>query len=106
MVYKGGIQYGTLIVRLKQEIVIPEYICQFINSPLGKAYINSTQIGGGQKNSGAGILEKMPILVPCLDEQRLISEKLKIFDDKIFNEQSMLDNWLNIKKGLLQQLFT
>lgn len=48
----------------------------------------------------------MPILVPCLDEQRLISEKLKIFDDKIFNEQSMLDNWLNIKKGLLQQLFT
>ena len=78
MVYKGGIQYGTLIVRLKQEIVIPEYICQFINSPLGKAYINSTQIGGGQKNSGAGILEKMPILVPCLDEQRLISEKLKI----------------------------
>ena len=51
--YEGAQTFTTLIVRLIQNLNVPEYVCQYINSPLGKSYFESTQIGGGQKNCGA-----------------------------------------------------
>ena len=103
--YENAQTFTTLILRLKLEECNPFYICQFINSPLGKKYIKLTQIGGGQKNSGAGILEKMPIKLPCIEEQQKIANCLSSMDSLIQNQQKVVATWQQRKKALLQQMF-
>ena len=103
--YENAQTFTTLILRLKLEKCNPFYICQFINSPLGKKYIKLTQIGGGQKNSGAGILEKMPIKLPCIEEQQKIADCLSSIDSLIQNQQKVVTTWQQRKKALLQQMF-
>lgn len=103
--YENAQTFTTLILRLKLEECNPFYICQFINSPLGKKYIKLTQIGGGQKNSGAGILEKMPIKLPCIEEQQKIANCLSSMDSLIQNQQKVVTTWQQRKKALLQQMF-
>ena len=81
--YEGSQTFTTLIARLK-EGTNPFYACQYINSDYGKKYFLATQIGGGQKNSGAGILEDFPmILPPTIEEQERIANFLKHFDNLI-----------------------
>lgn len=103
--YENAQTFTTLILRLKLEKCNPFYICQFINSPLGKKYIKLTQIGGGQKNSGVGILEKMPIKLPCIEEQQKIADCLSSIDSLIQNQQKVVTTWQQRKKALLQQMF-
>lgn len=66
--YNGAQTFTTLIVRIDKSKANVRYVCQYINSDIGKKYFESTQIGGGQKNSGAKILRKFPIEVPCIVE--------------------------------------
>ncbi len=81
--YEGSQTFTTLIARLKGG-TNPFYACQYINSDYGKKYFLATQIGGGQKNSGAGILEDFPmILPPTIEEQERIANFLKHFDNLI-----------------------
>ena len=103
--YSGAQTFTTLIVRLNHAEADVKYVCQYINSDIGKKYFESTQIGGGQKNSGAGILSKMPIKIPCMEEQRKIADFLSTFDKKITAEKQILSDLQEIKKGLLQQMF-
>ena len=71
-----------------------------------KRYFESTQIGGGQKNSGAGILEKMPILVPTsMSEQSEIADFLSLMDKTITLHLRKCDELKIYKKGLLQKMF-
>lgn len=103
--YEGAQTFTTLIVRLIQNLNVPEYVCQYINSPLGKSYFESTQIGGGQKNCGAGILEKFPILLPRIDEQQKIADFLSAIDTVIEKQQATVEAWEQRKKGVMQKLF-
>ena len=103
--YEGSQTFTTLIARLKDGIN-PFYACQYINSDYGKKYILATQIGGGQKNSGAGILEELPMLLPpTIKEQIIIAEYLTNFDSTITLHQRKCDELKELKKGLLQQMF-
>lgn len=103
--YENAQTFTTLILRLKLDQCNPFYVCQYINSPLGKNYIELTQIGGGQKNSGAGILEKMPIKLPCKEEQQKIADCLSSIDSLIQTQQKVVTTWQQRKKALLQQMF-
>ena len=103
--YQGSQTFTTLIARLK-EGTNPFYACQYINSDYGKKYFLATQIGGGQKNSGAGILEDFPmILPPTIEEQERIADYLKHFDNLITLHQRKLDLYEKLKKGMLQKMF-
>lgn len=103
--YEGSQTFTTLIARLKDGIN-PFYACQYINSDYGKKYILTTQIGGGQKNSGAGILEDLPMMLPpTIKEQNKIAEFLTSLDDTITLHQCKCDELKELKKGLLQQMF-
>jgi len=104
--YEGSQTFTTLIARLKKE-VNPYYVCQYLNSDYGKDYFLSTQIGGGQKNSGAGILEKFPLKYPTnIDEQKSLSGFFMSFDNLITLHQRKLDEEKQKKKALMQLLLT
>ncbi|WP_049962439.1 restriction endonuclease subunit S [Oribacterium sp. FC2011] len=103
--YEGSQTFTTLIARLK-EGTNPFYACQYINSDYGKKYFLATQIGGGQKNSGAGILEDFPmILPPTIEEQERIANFLKHFDNLITLHQRKLDKLRIVKKSMLEKCF-
>ena len=103
--YEGSQTFTTLIARLKTG-TNPFFVCQYINSDYGKSYITATQIGGGQKNSGAGILEQFPMaLPPTLDEQITIAEFLTKLDETVTLHQRKCDEVKELKKYMLQKMF-
>lgn len=103
--YEGSQTFTTLIARLKDGIN-PFYACQYINSDYGKKYILATQIGGGQKNSGAGILEELPMMLPpTIEEQNIIAEFFTNLDNTITLHQRKCDETIKLKKGMLQKMF-
>ena len=50
-------------------------------------------------------IEKCNILLPCSEEQEHIVAFLATLDEQIDNEKALLDEWKNMKKGFLQQMF-
>ncbi|BDZ84187.1 hypothetical protein Lac2_23210 [Claveliimonas bilis] len=48
---------------------------------------------------------KMKVKFPCLEEQQKIADLLSEFDNAIEYAKEELEVWMNIKKGLLQQMF-
>jgi hypothetical protein len=60
--YEGCQTFTTLIVRLKAENN-PSYVCSYINSDLGKRFIEAGKVGVAQQNFGAKSLAKMPIKI-------------------------------------------
>lgn len=81
--YENSQTFTTLIARLKNS-VNPYFLCQYLNSDIGVKYFESTQIGGGQKNSGAGILNEMPVMLPSgIEEESKIAEYFTNFDHLI-----------------------
>ena len=104
--YNGAQTFTTLIIRIDKSKANVRYVCQYINSDIGKKYFESTQIGGGQKNSGAKILRKFPIEVPCIVEQQKIANFLTTFDKRIAAQQNIIADLEETKKGLLQKIFS
>ena len=60
--YEGCQTFTTLIVRLKEDND-PKYVCSYINSDLGKRFIDSGKVGVAQQNFGAKSFAKMPIKI-------------------------------------------
>lgn len=59
----------------------------------------------GHQRSYISILEPMEIKIPCYEEQRQAAKLFRLLDNKIEKEQFILQKLLQLKSGLLQQLF-
>lgn len=103
--YENAQTFTTLILRLNQDVLDPYYVTQYLNSPIGISYFTSTQIGGGQKNSGASILSDMPFRYPSITEQQSIGQFFSKYDFLISSHQKEIDKLKDIKKSLLQKMF-
>ena len=69
--YEGCQTFTTLIVRLKDNRGIdPRFVCSYINSAYGKAFVDEMKVGVAQQNFGAKALAQMPIFIPPLSEQQ------------------------------------
>lgn len=104
--YENSQTFTTLIAR-PNENVNPYFLCQYLNSDIGIKYFESTQIGGGQKNSGAGILNEMPVTLPStIEEEKQIADYFIQLDNLITLHQCKCDKYSNIKKGMMSDLLT
>jgi len=65
-----------------------------------------TRQGAGRVKLNKAALEKIPLLVPPLPEQKKISEILSIWDQAIKATEQLLTNSQQQKKALMQQLLT
>lgn len=104
--YEGAQCFTSLITRLNQVKALPDYVCRYINSEYGKKFIVSGEAGGAQKNVNAGMLKRMVIPLPPLNEQRKIAEILSTWDEAITTTERLLANSEQQKKALMQQLLT
>src|SRR5690554_6577582 len=81
---KGIISQALLILRPDAEKVLPEYLYYFFSSKRGfNELINASQ-GAVQLNiAPRAVVEKIPVPIPCIEEQKTIVAVLKVLDDKI-----------------------
>lgn len=63
------------------------------------------RVGGGLPNIQKTDLEKVIIKIPCTQEQQKIADFLLNVDEKIYKEKNILNDWIDVKKGLLQRMF-
>ena len=75
------------------------------NEPTTVKKITITAKGTGQKVLSFLDLQKIKILIPCLEEQRHIADFLSNFDEAILSAKKEQELWKELKKGLLQQMF-
>lgn len=61
--------------------------------------------GGAQPQITRDNLQRLNVLIPCPDEQRLIADFLSDFDEAITAAKKELELWKELKKCLLQQMF-
>jgi type I restriction enzyme S subunit len=101
--YENAQCFTSLITRPKADILDSDYLCLYINSPIGKKFMLGAEAGGAQKNVNAGALETLQVYLPQLEEQRKIASSLSSLDALINAENRELDILKIHKKGLMQQ---
>ena len=104
--YEGCQTFTTLILRLKHNMEITsEFVCYYINSPLGKSFIDDRKVGGAQPNFGAKQLASMPIVIPAIDKQRSFASFIKQVDKSKVAVQKSLDEAQLLFNSLMQEYF-
>ena len=102
--YEGCQTFTTLIVRLKAGNN-PRYVCSYINSDLGKRYIDSGKVGVAQQNFGAKSLAKMPIKIASKEMQDEYAAFVAQVDKSKVAVQKSLDETQLLFDSLMQDYF-
>ena len=63
---------GSLLVRLADPRVLPEYLVALLRTKALRYYFTSQSVGSTMENLNTDILLGMPILVPPLEQQRAL----------------------------------
>lgn len=63
-----------LRVRIKDERVLPEYLCWFINQPPSRAFLHSRATGTAVMTVGKSVLENLEVLLPDIETQKRIAK--------------------------------
>lgn len=81
---------------LKYLLEIKEYATQ----------LKAICVAGAQPNISSIDIENMQFKFPCVEEQQKIADLLSTVDDKIENQKEIVKNLEEIKKGLIQKIFS
>lgn len=109
--FRGEVQncsYPDLLMRfrVKDDLVCPEYLEKFLQTYLVRTYFRRCASGTSSsmvKITGR-VLEKLPVLLPPLPEQKKIAEILSCWDSAIETIEKLIDAKMRFKKGLMQRL--
>jgi len=76
--YLDGAIFGSYFirVRLHSKQIIPEYLALFINSPVGHAWVERLNTGAIQTNLTIPAIESIPVPIPPLDVQKMMTQKV------------------------------
>ena len=92
---------------MRQRALSHFFIYELLVSPVYKRKV--VDLASGTSKSMFNISQSdflnLGILLPCLEEQRLIADFLSDFDEAITAAKKELELWKELKKGLLQQMF-
>jgi type I restriction enzyme, S subunit len=98
------INSGMLILRSK-DFMIPSFISQFLNSPLGKKQIDLISFGSAQPQLTKKDISNYLIAFPNKEEQAQIGNYFKNLDHLLTLHQGELEKLKNLKKALLEKMF-
>jgi type I restriction enzyme S subunit len=79
-----------VFARPRTDIILPEFLCLFTNSEIGKKQITATQGGLALKHFNVGAYKKMNINVPDISEQTTITDLLSIWDQAIEKTERLI----------------
>jgi type I restriction enzyme, S subunit len=97
---KYSVSDNTLILEIPSTLN-----SKFIRAFLEKFQLNKLVFGTGQPLITGGLLKKVIVPLPCLEEQTKIANFLSSIDQKIEVVAQQIEQAKQWKKGLLQQMF-
>ncbi|SVJ78276.1 type I restriction modification DNA specificity domain protein [Klebsiella pneumoniae] len=103
---EGSNAIDIVIARPDMDKIIPEYLCAYTNSHIGKSQVLDLQGGMAQKHLNVGAYQVLKINLPPLREQKKIAQILSTWDKAITVTEKLLANSQQQKKALMQQLVT
>ncbi|EFB9285575.1 restriction endonuclease subunit S [Escherichia coli] len=104
--FEGSNAIDIVIARPDMDKIIPEYLCAYTNSHIGKSQVLDLQGGMAQKHLNVGAYQVLKINLPPLREQKKIAQILSTWDKAISVTEKLLTNSQQQKKALMQQLLT
>ncbi|WP_323957882.1 restriction endonuclease subunit S [Aeromonas caviae] len=104
--FEGSNAIDIVIARPDSNKIIPEYLCAYTNSHIGKSQVLDLQGGLAQKHLNVGAYQVLKIKLPPLLEQNKITKILATWDKAISTTEQLLANSQQQKKALMQQLLT
>ncbi|HHJ4179421.1 TPA: restriction endonuclease subunit S [Escherichia coli] len=104
--FEGSNAIDIVIARPDMDKIIPEYLCAYTNSHIGKSQVLDLQGGMAQKHLNVRAYQVLKINLPPLREQKKIAQILSTWDKAISVTEKLLTNSQQQKKALMQQLLT
>ncbi|MDD3622569.1 MAG: restriction endonuclease subunit S [Methanofollis sp.] len=111
-IFNGEIEdcvYQNMIIRIrpKDDSLISQYVCQYLNSPLGhRSVVKNGMSSSGLFHLGVERLMKIEIPIPPLPEQRQIASILSAIDDTIAAARASVEASKALKMRLINQLLS
>lgn len=107
--YNGCNAIDILIAVPYAEKILPEYLCAYTNSPLGKRIIQEKKRGVAQAHFNVSGYSKTPIIVPCLETQkRVVAEidsRLSVCDSIEQTVDAALQQAEAMRQSILKNAF-
>lgn len=86
------------------------YLLYYFSSPAWYSYIYHNGNQGGARHDRVGMTDDLlmgiPVLLPCEEEQKKITDFLALYDQKIAIQREKVEALETRRKGLLQQIFS
>jgi type I restriction enzyme S subunit len=97
---------GCFLVRLNQEVADPSLVSYFLSTDDSLEWLNRHASGVVMPNLRNQVLQKAPVQVPCLAEQKEISRILSTVERAIEAQERIIQTTTELKQALMQKLFS
>lgn len=107
----SGEQFDTALINAQMSIIRPisvnsDYLWSALNSIIMPRYLKKITSGSAQPQLTKKDVEKIPVILPTLPEQKKIASILSIWDKAIELKEKLIEQKKEQKKGLMQRLLT
>lgn len=92
---------SVLIIRIKSDIILPEYLSLYLNSENGQKELFQITTGSSLKILNQGDLGNLAISVPSFSEQKSIVD----LSDNIMQQENIMRKAAEIKKRIMNGIF-
>lgn len=88
--YAGSNCIDIVFARPHQDQILPEYLAEFTNSPVGRRHVLGTQGGLALKHFNVGAYKQLQLLVPDVAEQKTIVSLFGLWDTAIQKVEQLI----------------
>ncbi|MGC6012700.1 restriction endonuclease subunit S [Enterobacter kobei] len=104
--FEGANAIDIVIARPNKSKVVPEYLCAYTNSSVGKSQVLNLQGGMAQKHLNVGAYQMLKVKLPSLQEQNKIVKIISTWEKAISLTENLLLASEKQKKAVMQQLIS
>ena len=97
---------GCLKVTLNTELLNPDYFIYYLTLSCVVEWLNNNAVGQTMLNLNTSILADLPVVIPPINEQRIIADAMRSLDNALLAKQAKIMHLTHIKKSLIQDLLT
>ena len=106
----ANVNQHVSIIRVNQDIFLPEYMHYYWVSPLGSLAIDLYQTGGNREGMSADAIKNTPIILIPLDEQRricrVLDDECSKIDSVLAKIRTSIEEYKKLKQAIITQVVT
>jgi len=106
----ANVNQHVSIIRVNEEVFLPQFVHYYWVSPLGSMAINLYQTGGNREGMSAEAIKNAPIILAPIDEQRYICKALNLkcaeIDAVLDKTRASIEEYKKLKQAIITQAVT